>query len=89
MNEPIKSGDECVVVGGVFEDKAPNLGKMVKVNFMRGEHSQFGRIWSCSGKDLITEYGAVGDHADFAASWLQKIQPLPTKNEVNKTMVVD
>lgn len=85
-NEPIKSGDSCLVVGGVFEDKAPNLGKTVTVMALRGEHSQYGRIWACSGKDLVTEYGGVGSNADFAASWLQKIQP-PEQNTQTKSQL--
>lgn len=77
MTEPIKSGDECVVVGGALEGKGPNLGKRVTVKQLRGEHSVHGRIWRCTGPDIVTEYGAIGGEADFAQAWLQKADPLP------------
>lgn len=40
MNEPIKCGDDCIVVGGLGRQKSPNLGKRVKVLSSQGEHSQ-------------------------------------------------
>lgn len=81
MNEPIKSGDECVVIGGALEGKGPNHGKRVIVEHLRGEHSVYGRIWRCRAKEgeLVTEYGAVGERADFAQSWLQKAPPQAPK----------
>lgn len=75
MTEPIKSGDVCLVVGGVFGADSPNIGKQVTVHGLRGEHSIYGRIWLCAGKDLVSEYGARGNHAEFAGCWLQKLDP--------------
>lgn len=75
MNEPIKSGDVCLVVDGIFGAESPNIGKHVTVHGVRGEHSVYGRIWLCAGKDLVTEYGAKGNSAEFAQSWLQKLPP--------------
>lgn len=39
MNEPIKVGDQCEVIAGALDDKGPNVGKMVTVSALRGEHS--------------------------------------------------
>lgn len=75
MNEPIKSGDRCEVIAGALGMQGPNVGKTVTVRALRGEHSQFGRIWQCEGLGLITEYGATGTVADFAQSWLRKLPP--------------
>lgn len=75
MSEPIKVGDICEVVEGALGLKGPNVGKIVTVRALRGEHSKYGRIWQCEGSGLITEYGAVGNSMDFASSWLKKIPP--------------
>lgn len=75
MSEPIKSGDVCLVIDGVFGSDSPNIGKQVTVHGLRGEHSVYGRIWLCAGKNLVSEYGGKGNHAEFAASWLQKLPP--------------
>jgi hypothetical protein len=76
MQEPIKSGDLCEVIGGAFNELAgPNIGKLVTVRSFRGEHPLYGRIFRCEGEGLITEYGAFGSIADFAQSWLRKLPP--------------
>jgi hypothetical protein len=75
MNEPIKTGDRCEVIAGALGPKGPNVGKLVTVGQVRGEHSEHGRIWRCHGEGLITEYGAVGTEADFAQAWLRKLPP--------------
>jgi hypothetical protein len=75
MSEPIKAGDLCEVIAGAFGIAGPNVGKQVTVKELRGEHSQFGRIWRCEGRDIISEFGAVGGQADFAQSWLRKLPP--------------
>jgi hypothetical protein len=77
FNEPIKSGDMCIVVDGALGADSPNIGKQVTVHGLRGEHSFYGRIWLCAGKDLVSEYGGKGNHSEFAASWLQKLPPEP------------
>ena len=73
MQEPIRSGDVCRVIDGALGKDSPNIGK--QVHGLRGEHSVYGRIWRCAGKDLVTEYGAAGNSCDFAQSWLQKLPP--------------
>lgn len=79
MNEPIKAGDPCIVIAGALGMDGPNVGKRVVVEHLQGEHSQFGRIWRCvgvKGVQLVSEYGALGSHADFAQSWLRKLPPV-------------
>jgi hypothetical protein len=44
---------------------------MVRVMCLRGEHSEYGRIWKVEGEGLISEYGAVGSTVDCAQSWLR------------------
>ena len=90
MNEPIKVGDLCEVIAGALDDKGPNVGKTVTVSSLRGEHSVYGRIWQCTGDNLITEYGAVGNQADFAVAWLRKLPPEPLLNKtIDKTMTIE
>jgi hypothetical protein len=79
MATPIQSGDLCEVVAGLGRDKSPNLGLTVRVVSLRGEHSQHGRIWRCEGPGVhqLTDAGTyvVTGMADFAQSWLRKIEP--------------
>jgi hypothetical protein len=90
MKEPIKSGDNALVVGGLGRHKSPNLGLTVTVGQCLGEHSQHGRIWHCTGEGIkqLTDSGEyVVTHAgDFAQSWLQKIEPpaLPDKSKAEE-----
>ena len=84
MNEPIKSGDLCEVIAGALGNTGPNIGKRVTVGLLRGEHSQYGRIWRCHGQGLVTEYGALGNEADFAQSWLRKLPPEVTPPVVER-----
>jgi hypothetical protein len=79
MNEPIKSGDVCLVIGGALGAGSPNIGKQVTVHGLRGEHSRHGRIWLCAGKDLVSEFGGKGNHSEFAAAWLQKLPAEPAQ----------
>lgn len=88
MSEPIKSGDTCLVIGGLGRSKSPNIGKTVKVASAQGEHSQYGRVWRCSG-DGVCQLGDAGNYvvtgwADFPAAWLQKIGP-DTKGKTTAT----
>ena len=79
MKEPIKAGDDCLVIGGLGQKKSPNLGLRVKALSIRGEHSRFGRVWRCEGAGVkqMTDAGSYVDTgwADFPTDWLQKIKP--------------
>ena len=89
MQEPIKSGDTCLVISGSFGDKSPNVGKRVTVINLVGEHSEFGRIWRCGGNQLTTEFGAVGNESQFAQSWLKKLPPeTPKSRERQKELSI-
>lgn len=75
MKEPIKAGDDCLVIDGALKEKSPNIGKQVRVVSGQGEHSKLGRIWRCTGESLAQFDGSVSSWADFPAVWLEKIEP--------------
>jgi len=81
--KPIQAGDHAEIIEGALGTKGPNVGKMVRVVSLRGEHSEYGRIWKVEGQGLISEYGAVGTTVDCAQSWLRKIEP-PKSDSENK-----
>ena len=78
---PLQSGDICLVIDSI--DRI-SVGRTVKVISLQGQHSKWGNIWRCRGLNgaLISEYGAVGDVAEFAQSWLQRIDPIKTPDNV-------
>lgn len=76
VSEPIKAGDDCLVVGGT---NGKNLNRKVRVVSLQGEHSKLGRIWRCAAPNLMQFDGSYNDWADFAASWLQKIDGVTPK----------
>jgi predicted oxidoreductase (fatty acid repression mutant protein) len=86
MIEPIKAGDTCKVI---YPDSA-NYGKTVKVVSFQGEHSKWGRIWRCEGKDLEHYKPLAGkfmqDWADIPAAWLEKALPTPVKSRQLETI---
>jgi hypothetical protein len=91
MTEPVKAGDDCLVIDGLAQHKSPNVGQRVRVVALRGEHSKLGRIWRCEGESICQlhpETGAfvVTGYADFPAAWLKKIKPdaPPAKNVAKK-----
>ena len=71
----VYAGVVCLVIGGTDN---LNVGKRVKVISFQGDHSTLGRIWRCTVTEgaLVTEYGAVGESADFAQDWLQPLPPI-------------
>jgi hypothetical protein len=86
MNEPIRAGDLAEVIGGLNGTASPNIGLAVRVLRYVGDHSVLGRIWRCEA-----EYAVLGQEgrdvpagtADFAQSWLRKIEP-PKADAVSK-----
>lgn len=79
MNEPIKAGDLCEVIGGLGRSKSPNIGLRVKAISLQGDHSQHGRVWRCTG-DGVKQLGDAGQYldtgwADFPVAWLRKLPP--------------
>lgn len=89
MKEPIKAGDDCLVIGGLGRGKSPNIGLRVKALSMQGEHSQFGRVWRCEGAGVkqLSDAGAYIETgwADFPTDWLEKIEPDSPPPEAVKT----
>lgn len=79
MSAPLQAGDMAEVVGGLGRGKSPNIGQRVRVVSFQGEHSRHGRIWRCTG-DNVQQLADAGTYqvmgwADFAQSWLRKIEP--------------
>lgn len=83
MKQPIKSGDKAIIIDSVDGVNGHSVGKEVIVGQRQGEHSVFGPIWRVHGKNLISEYGGVGDSVDCAQAWLKKIEP----EDPDKTIV--
>lgn len=86
MNEPIKAGDLCEVVGGLGRSKSPNIGLRVTVKHrvygnLGMDHTQYGRVVRCEGKGImqLSEAGTYIETgwADFPVAWLRKINPPP------------
>lgn len=78
MNAPIQAGDLCEVIDGLQGKASPNIGLIVRVLSLQGEHSTLGRIWRCEAE--YAERGQPGvdvppGQADFAQSWLRKLPP--------------
>lgn len=82
MSDPIKAGDLAEVIDGMQGNASPNLGLIVRVLHYAGDHSRHGRIWRCEAEYAVL--GQIGANvppgaADFAQSWLRKIEPPPDK----------
>lgn len=82
MQEPIKSGDLAEVISGSKGKDSPNIGLIVRVDKMVFECPVLGKIWRCSAE--YAETIRLGPNctcppgmADFAQSWLRKINPPP------------
>lgn len=90
MREPLKVGDEARVVWGKLGEKSPNLGKIVKVEEMREDNPNFGRMWRCGGDDLkfYNEFKVLisAPFAVFPAIWLEKIYP-PEQSDTTTKVV--
>jgi hypothetical protein len=87
MSSPIKAGDLAEVIGGARGQESPNVGLIVRVLSLRGEHSQFGRIWRCEAEYAELHQPGVNcppGQADFAQDWLRKIEP-PSVTDSTKT----
>ena len=69
----VAKGDKARIVNGIF---GTNWGKIVQVGELVGEHSKYGPVWRVRslGRDLVTEYGALGPTCDCPDEWLR---PLP------------
>lgn len=90
--KPIQAGDFAEIIRGLGRDKSPNIGKRVRVVSMQGEHSQFGRIWRCTGEG-VQQLSDAGTYittgwADFPATWLRKIEPEGTNNTTSTSKEV-
>jgi hypothetical protein len=80
MDEPIKPGDECIVIRGFTQGKSPNVGKRVTVGArqhgLTAMEERFGPVFLCTGPEVyqMDDGGAFvnAGWANFPAAWLQK-----------------
>jgi hypothetical protein len=82
MSTPIKAGDLCEVIGGLTGANSPNLGLIVRVLQLRGQHSWLGNIWRCEAEYAVQAQPGINvppGTTDFAQQWLKKIEP-PTES---------
>jgi len=78
MNE-LEPGCLAIIIESVF---GQSVGQIVQCITIKGNHSEFGLIWSVrSQKELVSEYGAKGHIMDVPAKWLKKINP----DDLNKS----
>lgn len=94
-NRPLSNGNVCLVISGLARDKSPNIGKIVTIDKrIMGDfgmdHTQFGPIYSCIGKDLLLLNDAGGytptSKLDMAGIWLQRIDPPKLVKELEKAL---
>jgi len=82
MSKPIESGCLAEVIFGLSGLDSPNIGLIVRVVSLQGEHTQHGRIWRCKAE--YAERGQPGvnvppGYSDFAQNWLRRIDEDKTK----------
>lgn len=91
-DEPIKTGDECIVIRGFARGKSPNVGKRVTVGArqhgMTAQEERFGKVFRCTGPEVYQmddggNFLNVG-WAHFPADWLQKAPPTPPVDIADK-----
>ncbi|MDO9252594.1 MAG: hypothetical protein Q7U48_13725 [Hydrogenophaga sp.] len=89
MREPIKAGDLAEVINGLLGKDSPNLGLIVRVRQYLGDEKTLGRIWRCEAEYAQTlklhNAPTPAGMADFAQSWLRKIEPDAPPAEAEKT----
>jgi len=75
-----KSGDIAVIVHSPLQ---MNLGKLVDVVTLMGNHSEFGPIWRirAKGRSLVTDLGIVCAACDIPDAWLRPIRGEPTAED--------
>ena len=89
MSTPIKAGDLAEVIGGLTGEHSPNLGLIVKVLTLRGQHSWLGNIWRCDAQYAVQAQPGIDvppGTTDFAQQWLKKIEP-PSQTDSTTTNV--
>lgn len=68
-----KPGDSAKVINSI---DGASVGLIVQIVSYAGEHSKYGPIWRCQSKGtIVTEFGGIGNEADFADEWLEPIVP--------------
>lgn len=79
MNEPIKAGDQCVIMQSVFPD---NLGKTIVAGKLCASSRLLGRIIYIHGEELLTLSGYKST-ATCPVQWLRKLnEPSPSLKQL-------
>jgi len=89
MSRPIQAGDLCEVINGSLGEKSPNIGLIVKVKKLVYECQKLGRIWRCEAEFVQRIVLGPGckcppGHADFAQSWLRRIDAPPMSEQIKE-----
>lgn len=86
MSEPIKKGDLAIIIYGFNGNKSPNVGKIVTVGMMAGDHPTLGPMVKIHGENLIIENRPPANECNILISWLKKVNgpPLPTKTKTKE-----
>ena len=92
MKEPLKAGDLAHVIAGSAGAKSPNVGLVVRVVQLVTECPVLGKIWRCEAdyaERIVIGPGCTcpPGQADFAASWLRKIEPPPAPAKAQEKTV--
>ena len=95
MNRPLEHGDVCIIIDGLGGVKSPNLGKFVIIDKRvfgdyGMDHTKYGPVYHCLGKDLIT-LGDAGQYvataaADLPGIWLRRVDPTALVKELKKVL---
>jgi hypothetical protein len=91
MNDKqLQPGDLAIIIKSL---DGLSVGKIVECVHPVGTHSLHGIIWlvQSKGNDLVSEYGAVGNHVHVAQDWLKKIpkDPLPEEDDATNLTTQD
>ena len=78
---PLQRGDRAVIVQS---HNPVNIGKIVTVGYMRGEHPVLGRLVRVHGDDIRRRNGTTAEEADSPISWLRRIND-PDKPSTTQT----
>jgi hypothetical protein len=86
MSNNLEPGCLAVVIETIT---GAQVGAVVQCIKIIGEHSKYGTMWEvASKKQLVTEYGGMGNTAHSPAKWLRRIKPgeLDKKTEKDKEL---
>jgi hypothetical protein len=94
MDEPIKPGDECIVIRGFTQGKSPNVGKRVTVGArqhgLTAMEERFGPVFLCTGPEVyfVRAFRRSGAHprarSDPRARPLRRRHARPVRRQAGR-----